>query len=637
MILWLGIFALPAAAQTPSVPGTPSAGGLVEPTSIALAKPNRDFDDLIALWGKRKLALAANDHGRVDDLMDRLETAGREIGLARLSPFAMAAVAEGYVALADGDVERARTLSKQGERLDRHLPALHDLNASIAAKEAWWGLHTLVKHKSKALMASLSDFRRATLLGSDLLLTWMMILALLALIFAVTQGIRYALHVFHDLGHAFPSGVRALLMTSLGAIALMPLLYGFGPLLLFFPLAALLWCYQSRGERVLSIVFVLLLGGTPWLLRAVDRLMDAGTGTPQALHALENDPTDKHALVDVARAAKNNADWQAQAVLGAAYKRLGRLSEAEIELRKALDGAPAGSDARGMVHNTLGNVLFAKGKAQLALNAYARAGELLPSSAAPYFNQHRLHDRMKNGPEAQAALVKASDINAQQVATWAADEKASVNRYVADVAFPRTVLAARALDGLFSPTSLSRQTWVALAGPLPEAVAPVGAALCLVLFLALTGIGRRLELAWPCMRCGASARFMVGEGQPIEPNCQECTNIFLRNHPIDRRIRFAKDERIARVQAYRRWGARLAGLTLPGVADLIHGATGRGILMAGLSVLVIMRYFQPSGILFEPGTLPATEISTQYPWLSVGLLLWVSSVRSVFLRTKEAV
>ena len=110
---------------------------------------------------------------------------------------------------------------------------------------------------------------------------------------------------------------------------------------------------------------------------------------------------------------------------------------------------------------------------------------------------------------AQTALARASQLNAQQVANWQADDKRSVNRYTAEVAFPRSVLAARALDGLFAPTALSRQAWVALAGPLPEAVAPVGAALSLVLFIGLLGLGRRLELAWPCMRCGAAARFMV--------------------------------------------------------------------------------------------------------------------------------
>jgi len=113
--------------------------------------------------------------------------------------------------------------------------------------------------------------------------------------------------------------------------------------------------------------------------------------------------------------------------------------------------------------------------------------------------------------------------------------------------------------------------------------------------------------------------------------------MFLRNHPIDRRIRFAKEERIERVQTYRRWATRLVGITLPGIADLVLGSAVRGTLVAGVSVLVIIRIIQPHGILFEPSALPTTEMSTHLLWIGLGVVLWLSSVRRAFVHTKESV
>ena len=117
------------------------------------------------------------------------------------------------------------------------------------------------------------------------------------------------------------------------------------------------------SERFVSLVCALFLGGTPWILRAVDRLSDAGTGVTQALAQLGANPTHVCASETVNAAVRARAtDWEAACALGIAQKRQGKLDAAIRSLRQAAAAVPAGSAEAGLVANNLGNALFASGR-----------------------------------------------------------------------------------------------------------------------------------------------------------------------------------------------------------------------------------------------------------------------------------
>lgn len=631
------LFVLALAALTAPVSGAlADEPGVAAPAEapdarVALGADARGYLELVNLWRNRAAALPDDPEG-ANEQLDRVARAAQAAGIRRLDAFAVALLREAQAAADAGRYGDARKLVDRAETLAPGLPEIHDMRASLALDEAPWALHSWTTHSIKGFLARLDDFQRRLLLLGDVVLVGLLILGLAGILFVLAQLARYALHVFHDLGQAFPSAMRFVLLAAILLVLALPLIYGFGPVLLVFPLAGVLWSYQSRSERVLTAIFIVLLGSSPWLLRMGDRLTEAGTGTSQALHALELNAGDARAMETVLAAARaDSKDWQAQAVLGLAYKRLGRLEDAETALRAASDAIDDESDeaAAAAIHNNLGNVLFGLGYPERAEEAYQKARRRAREAPQPPFNLHRLYRRTDRNEQADQALEQATGLDAQAVAVWSQDDDPSVNRYVVDMELPGSTLTARAMTDLFGDTPLARRGWVVLAGPVPEMTAPLAGVATLVIFALLGTRRARMKLIWPCVRCGRPAPTPLSEAPPQHPQCEQCVNLFVRNIPVDRRVRFQKEQTVARYSAFRRWGTRVLGLLVPGTVDLVRGNPLRGAAMVAATTVLAVWLVYPDGLLIEPVTLSADPDATPvgHIVLIVALVgLWAASV-----------
>lgn len=607
--------------------------------SIALAVDSRGYQELVNLWRSRVAALP-DDPERAAEQLDRIIRAAHAAGIRRLDAFGVALLREAERAARSERFADAVRLIDRAEAIAPGLPEVHDARASLALDEAPWALHSWTVHSIRALLARLDDFQRRLLLLGDVVLAGLLIIGLAAIFFMVGQLVRYALHVFHDLGQAFPSTMRFVLLAAVLLVLVLPLIYGFGPLLLAFPLAGILWGYQGTSERTLTAVFIILLGVSPWLVRIGDHLTEAGTGTSQALYALSLNAGDTRALESVRAAVElDEQDWQAQAVLGLAYKRLGRLDDAVDALRTAARAVDDEVDeaAAATIYNNLGNVLFAQGYARQAEEAYAKARRRAREAPEPSFNLHRLYRRSGRAEDAEAAIQDASAADAQLVATWSQDDEASLNRYVVDMELPAATLVGRAMRGLTSDTPLARRSWVVLAGPVPEMTAPLAAVATLAVFAILGRLRRRMRLTWPCVRCARPAPSPVNDGPPMHPQCEQCVNLFVRNMPVDRRVRFEKEQKVARYAAFRRWGTRVLGLAIPGTLDLVRGNPLRGAAMVAATAVLAVWLRWPDGLLLEPvaiGVDPEAMSLGRYLLVAALGALWITSLVRA-LRWKE--
>ncbi|MCA9538908.1 MAG: hypothetical protein KC620_08465, partial [Myxococcales bacterium] len=568
------------------------------------------------------------DEARANELLDRAVQTAREAGIRRLDITAIVLLREADAAMEKQAWAQAGALLDWAEALAPGLPEILDARARLALGESPFALHRVIQLKIRAQLARFDDFQRRMLLLGDFVLHGLVAFGLLGLLFALCQVVRYGLNVFHDLGLAFPTAMRFVLLAAIAALMGVPLVFGFGPSLLLFPLMVVFWPYQGTGERVLSVVFILLLGATPWVLRMGDRLTEAGTGVTQALYATSLNPNDTRALETVEGAIEaNGEDWLAQAVAGLAYKRLGRLDEAETALNAALSGAKG--EVAGAIENSLGNVYFAQGRPRSAEKAYQAARAALPASAAPAFNLHRLYRRQGRMAEAEEAIQMASGVDAQQVASWTEDDDPSLNRFVVDLDLPTSALTRRAISDLFAPTTFARRAWLVLAGPVPEMAAPVAALITLALFGVLFSLRERMRLSWPCVRCARPAVVLLAEGPPDQPQCDQCVSLFVRGAPVDRRVRFAKEQSVARVEALRTWSTRVGGLLLPGLVDMVRGNAIRGAIVAGVALVLVLRLIEPDGLLFEP--VPQPGAGGIRWWVVVVLaLLWAAHAVRAF-------
>ncbi len=635
LLAWLlGVALLPvvAGAQTAAAPAE------AQDPSRALVRPIYGPDHIKAAWKLRRQAVEAGDEARADELFRQVVGLCRDNGIRHLDAlsFALLREARGAAAAASGD--RARALLEQARTLSPDLPETHLTEASLALKAQPFAIHKWFVQRVNAFFAQINDFQRRVLLVGDATITAMLVLSVLACVFLLAQLFRHGLSLYYGLGDLFPVVTKLLVLASVVILALIPLFYGFGPYVLFFPAMILLWSYQSPTERALSVAFTVLLGAAPWMLRMTDRLSEAGTGVPQALHRLTRDPADPRAVVQVeAAVAASPQDWEARVVLALAHKRQSRLEPAEKLLHEAQAIVAGQGEAEGIVANNLGNVRFAMGRLQSAERAYQQAVAALPNAVEPVFNLHRLYQRQTRLGESNEQMSKASALAPERVATWNEDAEPNLNRYVVDLELPADQLTRRAFSDLFSPTPLAARLWQVAAGPVPEMAAPLFAAITILLFGVLRAAQSRLRVTRPCSRCAHPAPVRLadeGEGGRL---CEPCTNLFVRNLPVDRRIRYQKEVAIGRLQLALRWGTRIAGLLLPGLAGLMRGRPLRGALLLALAILLALRLLLPHGLLLEPA--PATLPTHAQNWTLLGGLgvLWLVSAVRAFQITRGEV
>lgn len=603
--------------------------------SVRLPKAGGGYVQLANTWKLRRGALAENDGERADELLERVLRMRRDTGIRRLDSFGVALLREADAALEKGDAGVARARVRQAQQMAPGLPEIDDAQARIDQDQFPVSVHVWLPHRVRAFKGRLADFQRRMLLLSDAALTGLGLLALLGCVFLVAQTVRYGLNVYHDLGGVFPTMAKFVILVGGVVLALFPLIFGFGPLLLVLPVAGLLWAYQSWGERTVTALLVLALGATPWLLRMADRLSEAGTGLEQGIHALNLNPYDHRATATVEAAVLGNAeDWEARASLGLAYKRLGRLDEA----RKMLTASARRLESKAAsaaTWNNLGNVEFAAGRPVRAKAAFDRARALAPTAAEPVFNLHRLAARTGDEEGAKELVKQATGLAAEAVTRWASDDERTLNRYVVDMDLPADALTGRALSNVWAPTRFAHRVWVVVAGPVPEMAAPIGAAALAIVFLATVGWRKRLKLTWPCGRCGRPAIVFMVDGTPESPMCEQCVNLFVRNIPVDRRIRFEKELAVERFQSVVRWGTRVSGLVFPGFAALVRGRVVTGVLVAGVALYITVRLLLPDGVLFSPVMPPRSGATGGYVLLALLGMLWVYSGWRAFKWTQE--
>ena len=619
----------PSAGPTPADTEVPTA-------EVGLSTPVRGEDDLLTLWKVRQKAVAEGDETRANDLQRQLLIQRKDLGIQRLDAYAFALLDEARVALlTKNDPARSQALVDQARQLAPGLPEIESAQASWSLERQPWALHRWLVFALKGYFARFDDFQRRTLLLSDAVLSAFLLLSFLLLVFLISQGVRHGLSLYHGLGRTFPAVMKFLLLAGALCLAAIPLYFGFGPLLLVFPFLILVFASQRPSERFVSAVFVGFLGGTPWILRAVDRLSDAGTGATQALSQLGMNPLHVRAAESIADTLHERpSDWAAAAALGLALKRQGLLDSSIRALRQAAANVPPGTPEAGLVKNNLANALFASGRPVSAEALYAEAATLLPGVPEPNFNLSRLHTRTTRLEKARERFALASAANPNRVAQWNDDLDLNLNRFVVDMELSADLLTRRELENVFAASPLAARAWLRLAGPVSEFVAPIGCAVTLLVFLGLLAARKRLRVAIPCSRCALAAEVDLGSPDTA-PLCEQCQNLFVRNIPVDRRIRFEKEERIARYRVVRQWSIRATSLVLPGLASFVTGHPLRGLVASALAACLLLRWVLPDGVLYEPfGGAPPSGLQETVLLGALGVL-WLFGIVRTWNDTRE--
>lgn len=593
---------------------------------IELIAPNNKQAQLHSYWKRRQRAMEREDKDRAKQQLEKIVIFQKNAGIKRLDAVARALLRE---ARESKDV----SIFPLVEEIAPGLPDAYNIRAKMVLEKEQFAFHKWVKFKIKALMASLSDFQSQVLFLSDMLLNIIFIFAILIAVFVFTQLVRYSANIYYDLGRAFPSIAKIVIFSTVIVLFSIPIFYGFGPFSLIFPLTILFWSYQKTKEKIFTFVMLILLALAPWTLRVGNRLTEAGTGYISHLSALTLNPLNERAFGKIEALTKRRKhDWEAKAILGLAQKRRGNLKEARTLFEEALKEAK-GLPAKGLLYNNLGNVYFAKGMPETAQLYYEKSSKALRDSAVPLFNMHRLAARLGQAERSEEYIQKASFKDAQRVAGWSEDDDINLNRYVVDIDISSEQLTSRTFKGLFSSTPLAKRIWLSIAGPLPEMSAPLSVIVTLFALSLLMLVRQRMILSWPCSKCGKASLNALIDGHPETRLCHECHELFIQNKPVDRAVRFAKEDAISKINNLKKFSNMLFSF-FPGVVQMAWGRTIEGLLLVGISVFLLARIALPNGLLIDP-YLPEASRGFAF-WASVVLfaLIWLYSLSQTYKLNK---
>jgi len=194
-------------------------------------------------------------------------------------------------------------------------------------------------------------------------------------------------------------------------------------------------------------------------------------------------------------------------------------------------------------------------------------------------------------------------------------------------------LVWRAFTQATASGQLTKEVTTLLVGDAPKVSAPILVACGAALLFLLQILRSRLETFWPCSKCSEPTTIQVRDLEVSVPVCSRCTEVFLMNRPVDRRVRYLREQAVNRTSFYRRYWSRLMTLVLPGSGHLFAGQPwrGMGILVAFGSCLYFFEFTEGMLQPAWPGEAAAGTLHIGY--ITIAGLIWLGAVTSTVRMT----
>jgi hypothetical protein len=605
-----------------------------KPAARAIEPVTSSYAQILALWADRRAALREQDPARAAAAAAGILDAKRQLAIENLFTLAASEVREVDRSLAANLADDALAHAELAEKL---APDAADARLAVArarlAKAPGAPLPAL-----SALLDALGAAARephtvrafyGDLAGAGFAALFTAGAATLLLL--LLKSLRLFLHDVHHL--PLLRGSAAVQTGFLGIVLLgAPLAFGLGPFLALATAALAAWLYLSNAERAVASAALLALGAMPFAAQEAARLT-AWTGSPaDVVYEMEHGALDDAAAAELAaRAAEQPPPPAVAAALGRHFKRRGDLAAA---LRWYGEAAKGDDRAAELLVN-VGNVKFLQGDLDGAkaafLQASDRAGPDLTVQAAAHYNLSKVYLRGSNIEKSSAARDRAEQEDGAFLRQYGADDDFSANRYLVDVPVPMARIQALAAgDG--TPEAVRDAVLTRLAGPLPRAVFAWLPAALVALLWALALLGRRLEPARACEKCGRPAcrRCDTGGG----PLCGQCVNVYVKRGVVDARDRLRKEAQVKRHRQLQQVTTRILALVGGGAGHVFAGLAGRGF------AVLLALLFAGFVVWFWRGVMPPPQPSPYVLWgklaaaVPLGLVVYLWAVRDAFRRTR---
>lgn len=599
--------------------------------------------DLNAVWLKWRQANASKSAEAEANARKELLAARALIGSRNLDQWAVGLLRAAQAWEAAGDSGAAVEIALTASELAPDLPATWFLLTRLYFTSDPSGVGRYLGALQRGLATQLADPRYRRPLIADVAAVTIISLIATALVVVVVLLLRRGYSFFYDFHFLFPRAAARWQTAALGVLLLsLPIVFRMGvvPTLLAFFAAVTL--YLSVRERVVAVVLIGLLGFAPQLGGLVVEHTAFAATPAEELFTVERGGPGVEPLVQRYEklAAEDKVGFAERFVLGHYHVNRGHLEQAVTHLRRALALRP--DDVPSRV--ALAKAVFLQGDLENsrsileAVKASAPTAIVLTDLARVYERRVQVYGEASAGEvdRANSNLMEARALDPSLPGISSTDplpkEKEIIgNSHLRTLPLPQDELLSLAM-GEAAAERVKSQLSRILVGDVPGALAPFYPLVVALLLLAFGFLGRSLEAARVCNRCGRPvSRRGDPDVSPGSPMCTQCVNVFARKNVVAPSVKVRKQLEVARHESRIERATTLLGVLWSGMGHVFSGAPVRGALYGFAFTLVITGAVLRAGVLRPP--FEAMPVSVRLVPLGL-LFLLVYPLSLVRLRRK---
>ncbi|MDP3156394.1 MAG: hypothetical protein Q8N23_27205 [Archangium sp.] len=566
--------------------------------------------DLNAVWLKWRQANASRNAQAEQAARKELLAMRSLIGSSNMELWAVGMLRAAQAWEAAGDSGAAVEIAVSAAELAPELPATWFLLARLYFSSDPSGIPRYVMSLQKGLVTSLSDSRYLRPLIADFvtsaLLAYLATLIVVMLVLLLRRG-YYFLYDFHFF---FPRAAARWQTSALAILLLsLPIVFRMGvapSLLAFF---AAITMYLSVRERVLAAVLIGSLGLVPLIGGFVVEHTAFAETVAEDLYRIERGGPNVEPLVQRYEklAAEDKVGFAERFVLGHFHLNRGHLEQAVSHLKLALALRP--EDVPGRL--ALAKAFFLQGDLENSRSILEALKATSPSAVSLLDLSRVYQRRVQVYGDSNAGEIDKANSNLME----ARQLDPSLPSISSEDPFPKEIIGNDRLKTLpLAPVdllALARSEVAAarvrsqlsqmLVGDVPSWVAAFYPALVAGLLLAFGFLGKSLEAAKVCNRCG---RPVSRRGDPDvsagSPMCTQCVNVFAKKNVVAPSVKVRKQLEVARYESQMERASTLLGVLWSGMGHVFSGAPVRGAVYGYLFVLAIIGVVLRAGVVRPP-------------------------------------
>jgi len=582
------------------------------------------------IWPQATAAIDAGDVDGATKKTNELVEVGKSYSIKNFPLYAESAAALSRQAAKRGNKSVADWGTKTADQLDPTSPAIAFSKAEAASEQKNW---------AKAIPTAFAGYAniwkkyRARLLSrSDSLIVITSALTLTGMIFAIALFIRYGRAMAHDFREMLGARMGGGAVTVLAvALLFLPLFLWLGPMWLLFYWFIIFFSYAGIVERVLIIVFALVIAAAPIILDLTAHWI-AGVDGPVVMSAIASEeqsyePEALRRLQDLATLVPDSATIHL--LLGNLHQQEGNEPEAAVHYRRSnelRDNAGA--------HVNLGNLHFVEGDLAAAINEYQRAEELDPHLAIAFYNHSIASGSFNKFDEQAQKLDQAKRIDRAAIERITSNPPSPpapvVIMYRPPISEAWSVSSSIAKRGVattqfgnysFFDIMISAQNPITLGGVFAAVIAPV-------MFMKR----RRAGLAGSCIKCGRTFCPRCKSARESTTYCTQCIHIYLKRDGVSVATKRSKLEEVGQHQSGMMRRNKFFATFLPGSAQLLEGRTIAGFLglfvfLLAVCLAILVGRLAP---VLAPGELP--KMIVRIAAVAIAVLTWFFMTVPIYRR-----